>query len=65
MALAFFLLNVWMILRWFFTQQPRRGGRTLDTKQFRLSRFAKFIVRALERHYGCVRSISAVTVPLL
>jgi putative transposase len=65
MALALFLLNVWMILRWLFTQQPRRGGRSLDTKQFQLSRFAKFIVRALERHYGCVRSISAVAVPLL
>jgi putative transposase len=65
MALAFFLLNVWMILRWLFTQLPRRGGRRLDTTQFQLSRFAKFIVRALERHYGFVRSISAVTVPLL
>ena len=64
MALALFLLNVWMILRWHFTQLPRRGGRKLDTRQFQLSRFAKFIVRALERHYGYVRSITAVAVPL-
>ena len=64
MALGLFLLNVWMILRWYFTQHPRRGGRKLDTRQFQLSRFAKFIVRALERHYGYVRSITAVAVPL-
>ena len=64
MALGLFLLNVWMILRWDFTQHPRRGGRKLDTRQFQLSRFAKFIVRALERHYGYVRSITAVAVPL-
>ena len=64
MALGLFLLNVWMILRWHFTQIPRRGGRKLDTRQFQLSRFAKFIVRALEHHYGYVRSITAVAVPL-
>lgn len=65
MALGLFLLNVWMILRWHFTQIPRRGGRKLDTRQFQLSRFAKFIIRALERHYGYVRSITATVVPLL
>lgn len=65
MALGLFLLNVWLILRWHFTQIPRRGGRKLDTRQFQLSRFAKFIVRALEHHYGYVRSITAVAVPLL
>ena len=65
MALGVFLLNVWMILRWQFTQLPRRGGRKLDTRQFQLSRFAKFIIRALERHYGFVRSITAVALPLL
>lgn len=65
MALGLFLLNVWMILRWHFTQLPRRGGRKLDTRQFPLFRFAKFIIRALERYYGYVRSITAVAVPLL
>jgi putative transposase len=65
MALGLFLLNVWMILRWHFTQLPRRGGRKLDMKQFQLSRFIKFIVRALEHHYGYVSSITAVAVPLL
>ena len=65
MALALFLLNVWLILRWQFTQIPRRGGRQLNTRQFQLSRFAKFIIRAMERHYGYVHSITAVAAPLL
>ena len=64
MQLTVFLLNIWLILRWQFTQIPRRGGRILNTRQFQLSRFAKFIIRALEHHYGCVRSITAVAVPL-
>ena len=51
-ALAFVLLNVWIHLRWIFTQVPRQGGRWLDTKRFQLIRFAKFIWRALEEWYG-------------
>lgn len=65
MALGLLLLNIWMLLRWQFTQVPRRGGRWLNTKQFQLSRFARFIIRALERHYGYVQAISAIAVPLL
>ena len=64
-ALAFFLLNVWIHLRWLFTQVPRRGRRWLDTKRFELSRLAKFIRRALERLYGCVLQIAAPAVPRL
>lgn len=62
-ALAFFLLNVWVHLRWLFTQVPRRGCRWLDTKQFELTRFAKFIMRALQQLYGCVHHIVAIAVP--
>jgi putative transposase len=65
MGLSFFLLNVWIHLRWLFTQIPRRGRRPLDTKQFRLARFARFIVRALEQHHGCVHSIRATVTPRL
>lgn len=65
MALSMFLLNVWMILRWLFAQKPRRGNRLLDTKLFQLSRFARFIVHALEEYYGYVNQITAVTSPLL
>jgi hypothetical protein len=65
MALTFVLLNVWIHLRWLFTQVPRRGRRRLDTKRFELSRLAKFIRRALEDRYGCVREIVALAAPRL
>ena len=64
-ALSFVLLNVWVHLRWLFTQVPRRGYRWLDTKRFQLSRLVKFIVRALERHYGYVQGILAPAIPRL
>lgn len=62
-ALSFVLLNVWVHLRWLFTQVPRRGRRWLNTKLFQLSRLVKFIVRALEQHYGCLHEIVAPAVP--
>jgi len=63
LALAFVLLNVWMHLRWLFTQVPRRGGRWLDTHRFPLQRFIKFLQRALEAWYGCVQAIPALALP--
>jgi putative transposase len=65
MAVAFVLLNVWVHLRWLFTQVPRRGRRWLDTRRFELTRLAKFIRRALEEQYGCVRQIVAPAAPRL
>jgi putative transposase len=65
MALSFVLLNVWVHLRWLFTQMPRRGGRWLDTTRFPLSRLVKFIRRALEARYGYVQEIVALAVPRL
>jgi IS4 transposase len=62
-ALAFVLLKVWIHLRWIFTQVPRRGGRCLDTQRFQLTRFAKFLQRALEEWYGGVRAITAPALP--
>jgi putative transposase len=62
-ALAFVLLNVWLQLRWLFTQVPQRGHRWLDTPRFQLTRFAKFLQRALEAHYGCVQTITAPALP--
>ncbi len=64
-GLSFFLLNVWLRLRWLFTQVPRRGRRKLDVKRFELARFANFIVRALERHYGYIDHITATAAPRL
>ena len=65
MALSFILLNEWLLLRWCFTQVPRRGGRWLATQRFALSRFVTFLRRALERHYGVVHEIVACAVPRL
>jgi putative transposase len=64
-GLSFFLLNVWLHLRWLFTQVPRRGRRRLDVKQFQLTRFASFIIRALEQRYGYVHEIVALAAPRL
>jgi putative transposase len=48
MALAFILVNLWVLLRFLFCQIPKQGrcGRPLDEKRFRLSRFAAFLRRA-------------------
>lgn len=64
-AVSFLLLNVWVHLRWLFPQVPRRGRRWLDTQRLQLSRVAKFIVRALERYYRCVRVVVASAIPRL
>jgi IS4 transposase len=64
-GLSFVLLNVWVYLRGLLTQVPRRGGRWLDMKRFQLNRLAKFIIRALEQHYGCPHDITAVATPRL
>lgn len=63
LALAFVLPTVWMPLRWLFTQVPQRGGRWLDTHRFQLPRFVKFLQRALEAWYGCIRRITAPALP--
>ena len=65
MALSFILLNEWLLLRWCFTQVPRRGGRSLATQRFALSRFVTFLRRALEHHYGVVHAIVASAEPRL
>lgn len=62
-GLSFVLLNAWVHLRGLFTQVPRRGRRWLDTKRFQLNRLVKFIIRALERHYGCPHDIMALATP--
>lgn len=63
-ALSFLMVNVWVHLCWLFTQVPRRGGRLLDRDRFRLQRYAKFIIQALEQRYGRVREIIAPALPL-
>jgi putative transposase len=66
MALAFILLNLWLLLRFRFCQLPKpgRGRRSLDTSRFRLARFASFLALAIERIYHRVSAISASVLPL-
>ena len=65
MGLSFIVLNEWLLLRWCFTQVPRRGGRLLATQCFALSRFVAFLRRALECHYGVVHEIADSAMPRL
>ena len=65
LALSFILLNEWLLLRWCYTQVPRRGGRWLATQHFALSRFVTFLRRALEHQYGVVHEVVAFAVPRL
>jgi hypothetical protein len=64
LALALVVLNGWIPLRWLFTQVPQRGRRWLDTARFPLVRCVKFLQRALEAWYGCIRAITAPALPL-
>jgi hypothetical protein len=64
LALAVYLVNVWVWFRWHFTQIPRRGQRRLDEQHFQLLRFARFIAHGLEDHYGVIRQITALAAPL-
>ncbi len=65
-ALGFILVNMWIALRFLFCQIPKQGrrGRPLDEKRFRLSRFAFFLRRAIERRYEVVTAISAIAPPI-
>jgi putative transposase len=65
LAVSFILVNVWLELRWSFTQAPRRGRRWLDKQRFALSRLSAFVRRALEDQYGVVHEIVALAVPRL
>ena len=46
-VLAFTLLNLWVYLQWVFLAVPRRGGRWLDHRLFRLARFIDFLRDAI------------------
>lgn len=60
-GLSFFLLNVWIELRWRWARKPRRGRSLLCEAHFRLRRFAKFIAQALETLYGRVSHIESLS----
>lgn len=61
LALSFFLVNIWLRLRWFVAQVPRQRRRAVRTAHFRLARFAKLLSRALEDHFGCTHEVVALS----
>jgi putative transposase len=69
-ALRFFLLsigliltNVWVFLRWEFARLMAAGPRRVEEKRFRLHRFSRFLVRAIETRYGTISAIPAFQSP--
>jgi Transposase DDE domain len=65
LGVSFFLLNVWILLRWLYTQVPRPGKRRLETRLLPLQRIAFFIQQALNDHYGYLDHIYAPAPPIL
>jgi hypothetical protein len=61
---SFFLLNIWVALRWWFAQIPRRGGRAVDYAHFRLQRLIDWITFALNAIYTPIKSIHALAHPI-
>ena len=61
LALSFFLVNIWLRLRWFVAQVPRQRRRAVRAAYFRLARFAKLLSRALEDHFGCTHEVVALS----
>jgi IS4 transposase len=64
-ALSFFLLNVWVRLRWLYAQIRRRGGRAADYAHFRLDRLINWIILALNAIYKPVTTIEALVQPIV
>ena len=66
MSLGFILVNVWLTLKFLYTQVPKRGrgGRSLNHPLFRLKCFASFIRHAVERIYSVKTSIVATVLPI-
>jgi hypothetical protein len=63
-ALRFFLLsigliltNVWVFLRWEFARLLAAGPRRVEENRFRLHRFQKLLIRAIENRYGTICAI--------
>lgn len=63
-ALRFFLLsigliltNVWVFLRWEFARLLAAGPRRVEENRFRLHRFQKLLIRAIEKRYGTICAI--------
>lgn len=58
MGLALMIVNVWIRLHWLCLRLPGRGPRRVARWHFRLDRMARFLTRAIERHYGVVTAVA-------
>ena len=54
---ALLIINRWIWLHWQFLRVPGRGPRRVVRAWFRLDRMARFVTRAIERHYGVVTAV--------
>ena len=57
LALALFLVNLWVFLRCLCSRTIGRGPFRLDLNKFRFARFTAFLRRAIELAYGTTMSI--------
>ena len=57
MGVALLIINRWIWLPWQFLRVPGRGPRRVARAWFRLDRMARFVTRAIERHYGVVTAV--------
>lgn len=69
-ALRFFLLslgliltNVWVFLRWEFARLQSAGPRRVNEPLFRLHRFSRLLIRAIESIYGTISAIQTLRSP--
>jgi hypothetical protein len=63
-ALSFFLLNVWVALRWRVAQIARRGARRVDSAHFRLRRLTDWICHAVDLIYRPITSVHPLVAPI-
>lgn len=63
-AMSFFLLNLWVALRWRFAQLPCRGGRRVDFAHFRLRRLSDWIAHVIDTIYLPITAIDTLTAPI-
>src|SRR5215467_5481197 len=54
MGIALVIINVWIGLQWRYLRVKARGARRVASKEFRLERMRRFIIRAVEAIYGVV-----------
>jgi putative transposase len=57
MGLALLIVNMWIRLHWLYLRLPGRGPRRVARGRFRLDRLARFLTRAIERHYGVITAV--------